>query len=242
MIALLDGDIFAFRCASASETEHLGIARARVDEMVERCLASCQADEFKMFLSGVDNFRYTIYPQYKANRTAPKPRHLEPLREYLVKAWDARLTEGYEADDALGIAATADSIICSIDKDLLQIPGHHWNFVKDLHTVVTPEEGLCTFYRQMLIGDTSDNVPGVAGIGKVKAALRIRAAMSERAMFSTVRSLFLSDEAFCLTGDLIYILREEGERWSEKKKNWMSDDISAPAEATKSESIGPEAP
>ena len=223
-LALVDADIVAYRTAATCEGEEFWIAKSRCNEMMERILQAVNAETYQAWLSGdpAENFRYKLYPEYKANRSAPRPRHLEPLRELLIKEWGARLFCG-EADDALGINASDDSIICSIDKDLLQIPGRHWNFVKDLYTVVSKQEGLVRFYRHLLIGDASDNVRGVKGIGKVKAERLITEDLTEKGMFDVVRWQFNDDERFKLTGDLIYVLRNEGERWSEMKRDWFNE-------------------
>jgi 5'-3' exonuclease len=88
----------------------------------------------RCFLVVVSNFRYDIYPEYKANRKdMQRPKWLQVVREHLVTDWKATVTDGIEADDAMGIAQCTehdgDSMICSIDKDMLMIPGHHYNFV-----------------------------------------------------------------------------------------------------------------
>ena len=224
-IALLDGDIFAYRTAATAEQEEFWIAKSRVNEMLERCLSAVKAESYQLWLSGdpAENFRYQIYPEYKANRTQPKPRHLEPLREFLVKTWAARLTPEAECDDYLGINAAEDTIICSIDKDLLQIPGNHWNFVKEEHTFVSKEDGYRRFYKHLLIGDASDNIRGVSGIGRVKAERLIQDTFTEREAFDATRNAFNNDEAFALTGNLIYVLRNEGEKWSEMKRDWFAN-------------------
>ena len=60
-------------------------------------------------------------------------------------------------------------VIVSLDKDLKQVPGLHYNFVKKEFDTVTPQQGLINFYTQFLVGDTSDNIRGCTGIGPVKA-------------------------------------------------------------------------
>ena len=81
IIAAIDGDIVAYRCAAANESEDVGIAKWQVDQMLTRILSETQADSWKIYLSGENNFRYQIFPEYKANRKdQPKPRHLEPIR------------------------------------------------------------------------------------------------------------------------------------------------------------------
>jgi hypothetical protein len=71
------------------------------------------------------------------------------------------LTDGFEADDALALAQTEDTIICSIDKDLLMVPGRHYNWRKEEFTDVTYESGVKWFCTQLLQGDWStDSIIG----------------------------------------------------------------------------------
>ena len=70
------------------------------------------------------------------------------MNEYLVKEYKAEVCDGQEADDALGINQTDQTIICTIDKDLLMIPGQHYNFVKEEFKTVTYLDGLKHFYMQ----------------------------------------------------------------------------------------------
>ena len=224
-LALLDGDIFAYRTAATAEQEEFWIAKSRVNEMLERCLSAVKAESYQLWLSGdpAENFRYQIYPEYKANRTQPRPRHLEPLREHLVTVWGARLTHGNETDDQLAMNQTKDTVICSIDKDLKQIPGKHWDFVKDIYEEISDEEGRIRFYKQLLIGDASDNIRGVTGIGKVKAGKLIIEGMSEKERFDLVRSKFNDDKRFMVVVDLIHLWRFEEDYFSKRPNivEWM---------------------
>lgn len=213
-ICLVDGDIVAFRCAAASENDSFNVACLRADDMMRKILTACDTDQYRAFLSGGDNFRYKIDPSYKANRKDKvDPRWREDLKEFLVLEWGAEVTDGIEADDALGIHQNEDTIICSIDKDLLQIAGKHYNFVKDEFQEVTELQGLQWFYQQMLIGDTSDNIVGVKGIGKVKAEKAIAKLEKEEEMYYTVRSLYKDDERFLRNGKLLHIMRKENDIW-----------------------------
>lgn len=179
MRALIDGDILLYRVGYTTENEPEEIAKFRMDELIHRILEAVDADSYILYLSAGrnDTFRAKLNPEYKANRTQPKPLHYQYLKDYLISDWNAVVAFDEEADDLLGILQTQynqngeerETIICSIDKDLLQIPGHHYDFVKEQFNFVTPEQGLEFFYKQLLIGDTADNIKGVAGIGKVKA-------------------------------------------------------------------------
>ncbi len=122
MQALIDQDLLCYRCAASAENDDLNIALYRIDELLDNILNKTQATSYRAFLTGPNNFRKQIYPEYKANRVAPKPKHLRDLQEYSIEKLSAEYApETLEADDALAIYQTDDTIICSLDKDLLQV-------------------------------------------------------------------------------------------------------------------------
>jgi len=205
--ALLDGDIYAFRVACTTENDNESIAVYRVNEMIENTLAEVEASEYKLFLTSPDNFRKHVYPEYKANRTATKPKHLQFLKDYLIESWQGQVAERMEADDYLGINQHESSIICSIDKDLLQVPGKHYNIVKKEFYEVDEETGFRNFYTQLLTGDTSDNIKGIAGVGPVKAKKALAEATNEYEMFCIVREMYQNDEWMIMNGQCLWILR-----------------------------------
>jgi 5'-3' exonuclease len=241
--ALLDGDLYCFRSAASSENEDLGIAIFRCEDMIDNTLAEVGAEEFSIFLSGDNNFRYDIYPEYKANRTAPKPRHLRALKDYLIEKYQAQVSDGCEADDLLGIEQCEflgppdfglprqQTIICSLDKDLRMIPGWHYSFeisgtsslgkkwVKEAEKVyVEPFEGLKRFYTQVLTGDSTDNLKGCAGIGKVKAEKLLADCQTEEEMFDVVRDAFGNDAEFYMNAVCIWIMRQPNTPWKPLKE------------------------
>lgn len=193
MKALIDGDICVYRVGFTTQDEETWVAEARMRELINGILIDTNADNHEIFLTSTDksNFRYKLYPEYKANRKQEKPTHYEFLRDYLEEIHGATVVFGQEADDELGIAQTEDTIICSIDKDLDQIEGWHFNWVKGMKYYITPEEGRTNFYQQLLIGDVSDNIPGCPGIGKVKAANLIIPDMEEEDMKETVVNQYI---------------------------------------------------
>ena len=134
-------------------------------------------------------FRNALYDGYKANRPAP-PEDLVPqfalIRE-AVRAFDLPCVEkqGFEADDLIAtytkkaLDAGGDVTIVSSDKDLMQLVGPCvtlYDQMKDKR--LGPAEVFEKFGvypdkmidLQALVGDTSDNVPGVPGIGPKTAA------------------------------------------------------------------------
>ena len=165
-LTLIDGDIVAYRCAASAENENKDIAVWRVGDLMQRIMHETESSAFQGFLTGSNNFRYDIYPEYKAHRKKkPKPQFLEACRESLVINWKCQVTDGIEADDALGIEHQANpgSVLASIDKDLLQLPGRHYNFVKQTWTDIDELQGLRNFYTQLIEGDASDNIPAWDG-------------------------------------------------------------------------------
>ena len=105
MQALIDFDIVAYSNAASAENDPVEVAYMRIDQMIHSILDTTGAETFRGFLSGSGNFRHEIYPEYKANRKdMVEPRWRKACKEYLVREWDAEVTDGYEADDAMGIA------------------------------------------------------------------------------------------------------------------------------------------
>lgn len=150
-------------------------------------IQGAKANEYKILLTGKNNFRDELVDYYKANRDRGKrPEHYDAITDYLIEQWGAKLVHNREADDALSILQWKDyldkdnrsfhTIICSIDKDLDIVPGWHYNFVKDETYWITEVEGLRNFYMQMLTGDVSDNIPGIS---KITGNRRRRGEMEE---------------------------------------------------------------
>lgn len=218
--ALIDGDIVAYRCAASAENDDLEIALLRADKLMRDILEAVGAGSYLAFLSGADNFRKEINPSYKANRKDKvPPRWLNDVQQFLMREWKAEPTYGCEADDMLGVYQTDLTVICSIDKDLLQIPGYHYNFVSGVHQHVTELDGLKFFYNQALIGDRVDNIFGVDGIGKVKASKLINHLHTEKDMYNTVCKLYNDPDRLDMNLDCLWIWRNENEKWSDRFAN-----------------------
>lgn len=221
---LLDSDLVVYRCAAVTENQESSVACYQAGEMVKRILDETNASAYKCFLSGENNFRYLIYPEYKANRKdIPKPKHFQTIREYLVSHWGASVTDGHEADDALGVeqCRSQNTAISSIDKDLLMIPGHHYNFVKKEWYFVDFLQSLHTFYAQCLLGDKTDNVPGYDG--KFRSVFpkffeehvnNIKSFDDELDMYTYVRNVFDDDEIFHRNAKCLWIWRKENDVWN----------------------------
>jgi DNA polymerase-1 len=225
MQALIDQDLLCYRCAASAENDDLGIALYRIDELLDNILNKTGATSYRAFLTGPNNFRKQIYPEYKANRVAPKPKHLRDLQDYSLEKLSAEFApESLEADDALAIYQTDDTIICSLDKDLLQVAGKHFSWEingkgwsrPDTFLEQTELEGLRLFYKQCLKGDTSDNVKGIEGLGEKKATKLLADCSSNIEMFNQVRDLYGNDDEFIMNASVLWILRSLDDSWKDR--------------------------
>ena len=122
---------------SRKETEPEDKALMLIDIMLGDIRARYESERptLHCYLTGIGNYRHGIATRasYKGNRSGQQPpAHLKAIRAHLVNKHGAILSAGEEADDLLGIAANqyAGAVIVSVDKDLLQIPGRHYDFVK----------------------------------------------------------------------------------------------------------------
>lgn len=181
-IALLDGDVIAYRAAAANETrsikvthkvtgqvtehahrtgfkehikghfepeefiiedvqtpEDIRFALNGVKTTIESLCASCEADEYEVYLSGKTNFRddLPLPTKYKSNRTdSIRPIQLKECRDYLEKHHEAIRVEHCEADDTLaqrayeGFKQGTINIVCTIDKDAYGVESWLYNWTK----------------------------------------------------------------------------------------------------------------
>ena len=138
-------------------------------------------------------FRTEIYPDYKANRPPP-PDELVPQFELIREATRAYSLpclemEGFEADDLIATYAKLaveqgyEVTIVSSDKDLMQLVGPRVRMMDPMkNRFIGPEEVVEKFGVgpenvvdvQALLGDSTDNVPGIKGIGEAPAAALVR--------------------------------------------------------------------
>lgn len=120
-------------------------------------------------------FRYTINPLYKANRKDKElPQYFDTIRKRLVDKWGFFEIKGFEADDLVVsfreyFKEEYETIILSTDKDILMLPGRHYNPKKVEFINTSVEDAHYYFWSSMLVGDTADNIKGIPKIGPVKA-------------------------------------------------------------------------
>lgn len=225
---LIDGDIFAYRAAFSCEDQDVEDALDKVDDLIQWAIYSCileyDVEDYQVFLTGKGNFRYDIAVshEYKGNRKdVEKPQHLEAIRKHMIKAWEAVVSKGEEADDLIGIAATEggeESIVVSIDKDMLQIPCRHYNPNKKEFTVVSDFDGLKFFYTQILTGDRADNIVGLYGVGPKKAEKILADCKTEADMYEECLHQYGGEEDRVIeNARLLWLRREPDQIWEPPK-------------------------
>jgi len=231
LILLIDGDTPAYAAAAVCEDSDEQNAIWEANKTIERLLVATSSSSFKLFLTGDTNFRYEIFPEYKANRlTTPRPKHLAAVRDSLVRNWGAIVSQGCEADDLLGIEQVSynnygqeETMICSIDKDLNQIPGWHYHpgikrrgewILEPRQYIVTPAEALRFFYYQLLIGDSTDGIKGAVGIGPKKAEVILRGCETPEEYYQACSNFFSCEEELIQNARCLYIWQKENDSWT----------------------------
>lgn len=158
---------------------------------------------------------------YKGNRVnKAKPIYYDEIREYLLKYHNIEQVEGIEADDAVAMRANKDTVICYMDKDLLQVPGNHYHYINKEHYQIDELEGWRSFYKQVLMGDNDDNIPGLKGIGAITANKLLKDCNSPIKMYNKCLGAYKDKskrkdyadfmEEVC---SLLYLLRHENDEW-----------------------------
>ena len=159
-------------------------------KMLMKLVGDTDADHIAVvFDTKRKTFRNDIYPEYKANRDAPPDELIPqfPLVRDASRALNVMSVEleGYEADDLIATYARqaaemgADVTIVSSDKDLMQLVNDQVKMMDPMkNTIVGYDQVMEKFGVmpdkvvdvQALAGDSTDNVPGIRGIGVKTAA------------------------------------------------------------------------
>ena len=178
----------------------------------------------KVYLTGKGNFRYdiSVSHEYKGNRKdVEKPHHLQGIRKHMSKNWEAEVSKGEEADDLIAIAATEggpESVVVSIDKDMLQIPCRHYNPNKREFKVVDEFSGLKFFYKQILTGDRADNIIGLYGIGPTKAERMVTDCKTEQDLYEVcLREYGGEEDRVIENARLLWLRRYPEQLWEPPK-------------------------
>lgn len=235
---LIDADYLTyaipFTCQVNGElTEPEWVCRARLDDEINKLVNEFDCG-IKLYLTGKGNFRNevaTIQP-YKGNRTDfVRPHFYGLARQHLIDKWGATVVNNWEADDEICIqmyALDGAGIACHIDKDLNQIPGLHYNPKKQLYYRVTEDEADLFFWMQTLMGDTSDNIPGVRGIGPKKAEKLLATLTPAEREAACLEAHGGDRDRLREIGTLLYLLRHPDDYFKLRTDELPADDYPEP--------------
>jgi hypothetical protein len=184
-------------------------------------ITGSKCDIFKVILSGKENFRNriaTIKP-YKENRKGfEKPVHFKMLREWLSQRPYTIFSVDEEADDVISKGMIQGHLGATIDKDLNNTPGWHYNFNNNEVYYVDDDTAIRNFYKQMLTGDRADNIPGIRGIGPKTADKLIDPCRDTKEMeekiFEAYDKVYPNPYAAMVeVGQLLWMRRADEEWW-----------------------------
>ncbi len=206
---LLDADSMVYIAAwdvkeLDNTPENYATVIAKTDKFIADVLTACNANSYIGFLKGSQpTFRHEYNSDYKANRKTGTNEWLNKwdavIKHRMISYWSFNQVEGMEAEDAVSILANAyllqNLVIAHIDKDLMQIPGMHYDYKKQLQFTVSQAEAADFLAKQIIIGDSVDNLPGLPGAGKVFANTLIDGNRNNDAQFF-VDPLHLAMDAF----------------------------------------------
>ena len=165
---LIDGDSICYMCSKSSVEDSIDAT----DKLLRDMFKATKATGYIIFLSKGPYHRHDINPDYKGHRKPSDLRFLKTLKGYLIEEYNATTPPKIEADDAVAYYKSfmSDAVICAIDKDVLkQVAGEHYNYYHRKWEITTDEEAHKWMWMQALMGDATDNIKGLKGVGPKKA-------------------------------------------------------------------------
>lgn len=223
-----------------------------VHNHLKAIMSNCNSNRYIGVLDGKNNFRKEIDSTYKANRSKTNILDTMPyfydVKQYLIDKYNFIEVDNVEADDLVSIIRhkiqsqydtisvdnieykriTYNNIICTIDKDLLQLNGMLYNTKS--HQILMIEDDISNiylndkkdlkgigykfFYAQMLMGDSADNIKGINKVGPVKTYNILKDCNSKEDCHNTVLNEYKKEyntnyiEEFDKTYQLLYVIRE----------------------------------
>ena len=178
------GPITPFRPLMSSKNQPTGAIRGVISMVKKILLDHPNSALAVIFDAKGKTFRHEMYREYKANRP-PMPEDLveqiEPINQ-IIEALGIKLLsiQGVEADDVIGTLAQEaseagiDTVISTGDKDMTQLVNKHIKVVNTMNSELLDEKGVEKKFGVRpeliidylaLVGDSSDNVPGVEKVG-----------------------------------------------------------------------------
>lgn len=218
----VDGDMICYQAGGNDDTT-VGQAREHARFIISRLVSWSGADKVIVHITAPGcskggRYAVALTQPYQGNRKpGRKPKHHQNLQDWFMSeksGYRVKVSTDREADDMIAyLAATLpDHVIATKDKDMRMLPGHHVNWdTGDMFWIspTTYEDtawgkvfGTAWFWRQMLQGDTADNIPNVVRLfGPAKANKALAPAEDDVDAFDIVSVIYMDIH---------------GERWAER--------------------------
>lgn len=205
------------------EAEYTEQAWANLKRTLSQIAEELWCDDALVAVADGPSFRHDMFPEYKVHRHrngAPKNETVPELRRRCIASGLAVGATGYEADDMIrwwaeqARAIGQEYIICSVDKDLLCIPGEHYRMHKGKEATiyVSDHEAAIHYHEQLIKGDSTDNIPGVPGMGPKRATAALSGCSTVAEMRQVVVDAYYKyygpewANALAINGKLIHIM------------------------------------
>lgn len=234
---------------SYTELDTPDTAMQSVESMLSAGLNAVKADDYVVYLTGKKSWRldYSTILKYKGNRdNMQRPHYYDLCRGYLQQKHNAFNVEFIEADDAVIMdyyANPDDAVMIHIDKDLDQMSGAHFDprHIDDSIIWIDQWQADFNFYKQLLTGDSTDNILGLSekgtgkrGIGPATATRMLSECRTARQMFDVCHEAYVDKfgnnfkyedwrggithersamEILDENAQLLYLARYDGDRW-----------------------------
>jgi 5'-3' exonuclease len=221
-VAWIDGDVLHHWCLW--NTSDIASYQQNVEKQIESWSLSAVAEDFRVVVGGDSNFRKEFYPEYKETKGRSAARKTRPTHEVSCLNWlkgepFTIVAEGVEADDVIAIEGASlpeTTVIITVDKDLLQVPGHHFNPRKGAalgNRNINAKEAFDFFKLQLLKGDPMDKIPGLPGVGEKKAEKFLAEGAD---VIDIYKEVVGKDwlELFLFNGRLLFLLRSYSDAFS----------------------------
>lgn len=176
---VIDADTILYLATYSKEKQlEINDVFKNCDAIFNDIIKATEANYYTGYLTD-GSFRYKIAKSkpYKGNRVGiPKPKYFNLATAYLKDKYQFETLKDYEADDlcimgqnALNHTKEYDVTIASPDKDLRQVPGKFYDYKKKETEDINSESAYKNLWKQVLTGDSGDNIQGIPGIGDKKA-------------------------------------------------------------------------
>lgn len=223
-INIIDADAICYICSKDTLEESLLNAK----DLIKNILIATKTNNFYLCFSSKPYFRNKICNLYKAKRQESTLKFLKEIKEYLINNFVTITIEGLEADDLVSILYFLFKehknflpLISSTDKDVLKtIPGNHFDYKNFKQISTSEEEAILYEVKQVLIGDSTDNIKGIPGYGEKafgKENIRIEQAFQDcltiyiREYAKKNLSEYIAIKEFTKNYQLVHLLRNKEE-------------------------------